>query len=109
MPKQKWPNTDPNGFWHDGAITVSPIMQAKGNEADVVYVVGLDHVAAQEDSIKLRNQLFVGISRSRGWVHLSGAGMSSSQLKDEIERVIASGSTLRFTYRQPRRQLDDVD
>lgn len=109
VPKQKWPNTDPNGFWRDGAITVSPIMQAKGNEADVVYVVGLDHIAAQEDSIKLRNQLFVGISRSRGWVHLSGAGMSSSPLKNEIERVIASGSTLRFTYRQPKRQLDDMD
>ncbi len=66
VPKQKWPNTDPNGFWHDGAITVSPIMQAKGNEADVVYVVGLDHVAAQEDSIKLRNQLFLWVSAAVG-------------------------------------------
>ena len=109
MPKQKWPNTDPNGFWRDGAVTVSPVMQAKGNEADVVYVVGVDHVAAQEDSIKLRNQLFVGISRSRGWVHLSGAGLSGNPLAGEIERVIAAGDTLHFVYRQPRRQLDDQD
>ncbi|WP_233554341.1 ATP-binding domain-containing protein [Deinococcus cavernae] len=74
VPRQKWPNNDPNGFWRDGAITVSPIMQAKGNEADVVYVLGLDRIAQREDNIKLRNQLFVGISRSRGWVHLSGTG-----------------------------------
>ncbi|WP_412030361.1 ATP-binding domain-containing protein [Deinococcus yunweiensis] len=106
--KQKWPDTDPNGFWRDGAVTVSPVMQAKGNEADVVYVVGLDRVAAREDSIKLRNQLFVGISRSRGWVHLSGAGMDGMPLAGEIRRVLASGGELHFTYRQPKRQLDDV-
>lgn len=108
VPKQKWPNTDPNGFWRDGAITVSPVMQAKGNEADVVYVVGLDHIARQEDNIKLRNQLFVGISRSRGWVYLSGTGMHGDALSAEIRRVIAAGNTLRFTYRQPKRQLDDA-
>lgn len=106
--KQRWPDTDPNGFWRDGAVTVSPVMQAKGNEADVVYVVGLDKIAAREDSIKLRNQLFVGISRSRGWVHLSGAALEGSALAGETRRVLGSGGELRFTYRQPKRQLDDV-
>lgn len=109
VPKQKWPNTDPNGFWKEGSVTLSPVMQAKGNEADVVYVVGLDHIAAQEDNIKLRNQLFVGISRSRGWVHLSGAGMQGRPLTSEIERVLAAGATLNFTYRPPRRRLDDLE
>ncbi|OOV11986.1 nuclease-related domain-containing DEAD/DEAH box helicase [Deinococcus sp. LM3] len=108
VPRQKWPDTDSNGFWRDGAVTVSPVMQAKGNEADVVYVVGVDRVAAREDVIRLRNQLFVGISRSRGWVHLSGCGMDGTPLADEIRRVLESGPELRFTYRQPRRQLDDV-
>lgn len=106
--RQKWPDTDPNGFWREGAITVSPVMQAKGNEADVVYVVGLDHVARNEDHLPMRNQLFVGISRSRGWVHLSGAAMDRSRLQDEIERVLAAKDTLSFTYRSPRRNLDDV-
>lgn len=108
VPKQKWPNTDPNGFWREGAITVSPVMQAKGNEADVVYVVGLDRIAAREDNIQLRNQLFVGISRSRGWVSLSGAGMDGTSLAREIGAVLAAGGELHFTYRQPKRQLDDA-
>ncbi|WP_420594247.1 DEAD/DEAH box helicase [Deinococcus sp.] len=109
VPKQKWPNTDPNGFWRDGAITVSPVMQAKGNEADVVYVIGLDRIAAREDDIKRRNQLFVGISRSRGWVKLSSSEMAGTALHGEIERALASGETLHFTYRAPRRSLDDVE
>lgn len=109
VPKQEWPDNNPNGFWYDGAVTVSPVMQAKGNEADVVYVVGLEHIANQEDNINLRNQLFVGISRSRGWVHLSGSRRAGSSLTGEIERVIAAGPTLKFTYRQPKRRLDDTE
>lgn len=109
VPKQQWPNTDRNGFWREEAVTVSPIMQAKGNEADVVYMVGLDHIAQQEDHIQLRNQLFVGISRSRGWVHLSGAGMESSPLAQEIKAVLNAGNELRFTYRAPKRRMDDLE
>ena len=108
VPRQKWPDTDPNGFWREGAITVSPVMQAKGNEADVVYVVGLEGVARYDEHLPLRNQLFVGISRSRGWVHLSGSAMERSPLAAEIGRVLAAGDTLSFTYRPPRRNLDDV-
>ena len=74
----------------------------------MVYVVGLDQVAAREDHIPLRNQLFVRISRSRGWVRLSGAGMRGPRA-DEIRRVLATGDTLRFTYRSPRRMLDAMD
>ncbi|MFC4640011.1 ATP-binding domain-containing protein [Deinococcus hohokamensis] len=107
VPRQQWPETDPNGFWRDGAVTVSPVTQAKGNEADVVYVVGVDRVAVREDHLQLRNQLFVAISRSRGWVHLSGAGLANRPLAEEIRRVLAAGDTLRFTYRAPRRRMDD--
>ena len=105
-PRQKYPDTKPNDFWRDGAITVSPVIQAKGNEADVVYVVGLDRIAQREDHIQLRNQLFVAISRSRGWVHLSGSGLEDSALAAEVRAVIAAGEGLTFTYRVPRRMLD---
>ncbi|MBB6099659.1 superfamily I DNA and RNA helicase [Deinobacterium chartae] len=106
---QKWPQNDPNGFWRPGAITVSPVMQAKGNEADVVYVVGVDHVAKAEDDLRLRNQLFVALSRSRGWAVLSGAGCSDSSLSREIRRVLEARGYLKFLYRPPRRQLDTLE
>ena len=108
LPRQKWPSMGPNGFWRDGAVMVSPVMQPKGNEADVVHVVRLDQVASREDHIPMRNQLFVGVSRSRGWVRLSGAGMTGL-LAGEVRRVLGAGDTLRFTYHPPRRMLDAAE
>ncbi|MHC5732134.1 MAG: ATP-binding domain-containing protein, partial [Nostoc sp.] len=67
-----FPNTNANNFWHEGAVTVSRIHRAKGNEANMVYIVGLDNIAKDESNIKLRNQLFVALTRSRAWVNLSG-------------------------------------
>ncbi|WP_027482363.1 DEAD/DEAH box helicase [Deinococcus pimensis] len=104
---QPYPNNDPNGFWRDGAVTVSPVMQAKGNEADVVYVVGLDHIAKAEDDLRLRNQLFVALSRSRGWAHLSGVGMEGTGLAGEVRRVLDAGNVLTFRFQPPKRHLDD--
>lgn len=37
----------------------------------MVYVVGADLVASNEGNIQLRNQLFVGLTRSKGWAKLS--------------------------------------
>lgn len=95
-------------FWHDGAVTVSQIHRAKGNEADIIYVAGLDAVARSEASIPLRNQVFVGLTRSRGWVMLTGIGQHP--LYDEVRQVLASGDTLRFTFRgAPKRDVDTQD
>ena len=44
-----WPDHDPNSFWCEGALTLARVHQAKGNEAEVVYVVGSDNVAKRED------------------------------------------------------------
>lgn len=109
MLHQEYPNNDPNGFWRDGSVTVARTMQAKGNEADVVYVVGLDHVAKAEDHIPLRNQLFVALSRSRGWAHLSGTNCAESTLAKEVHTVLTSGNALAFTFRHPKRLLDHDD
>lgn len=90
----------PNQFWYEGAITVSRIYRAKGNEADLVYVVGFDQVAQEESNIMLRNQLFVALTRARGWVHLSGV-KGNSPLYQEMEQVIQSGNRFTFTFKRP--------
>lgn len=106
--KQQYPNVDRNKFWCEGAVTIAPVMQAKGNEADVVYIVGLDQLAQQEDDLTLRNQLFVGMSRSRGWVTLSGVGLNQTTLGREIQEVLKAKDAIEFTYRKPKRSLDDL-
>jgi len=99
---------DPNKFWCEGGVTVSRIHRAKGNEADMVYVVGLDNVAKDESNLQLRNQLFVALTRAKGWVKLSGVG--SYPLYEEMWRVMQSGDTFTFTFRHPpQREISVTD
>jgi superfamily I DNA and RNA helicase len=99
---------DPNKFWHEGAITISRIHRAKGNEADMVYIVGVDNVAKDESNIRLRNQLFIALTRTRAWVKLSGIGVYP--MYEEIQRVIQSKDTFIFTFhRPPKREINVTD
>lgn len=101
-------NRDPNKFWCEGALTVSRIHRAKGHEADMVYVVGLDNVAKDESNITLRNQLFVALTRAGGWVKLSGIG--KYPMYEEVRQAIASGNTFTFTFnRRPQREISVTD
>lgn len=93
----KWPHNNPDLFWFDGGVTVSRIDRTKGNEADMVYVVGLDNIAKNESDTKLRNQLFVALTRSRAWVNISGIG--NYPLYEEVNKLIAQGNTFTFTLK----------
>jgi superfamily I DNA and RNA helicase len=99
---------NPNQFWCEGGVTVSRIHRAKGNEAEMVYVVGLDNVAKDESNLQLRNQLFVALTRAKGWVKLSGIG--SYPMYEEMWRVMRSGDTFTFTFRRPpQREIGVTD
>jgi superfamily I DNA and RNA helicase len=97
--KPQWPSYNPDSFWMEGGVTVSRVPRAKGNEADMVYVVGFDNVAANEADVSLRNQLFVALTRTRGWVNLSGVG--EYEMYEEMQRVIAAGDEFSFIYKRP--------
>ena len=97
-------NSQPNQFWYEGAITISRIHRAKGQEADSVYLIGLDQVAKEDNNIYKRNQLLVALTRTRGWVHVSGIG--NYPLYEELHRIIHQGN--RFSFREehsPPRQI----
>ncbi len=94
----------PNQFWHEGSVTISTVHRAKGQEADMVYLVGLDNIAKDESNIYLRNQLFVALTRTRGWVTISG--IENYPLYKELQQVINSGDTFEFTYQHlPQREI----
>jgi superfamily I DNA and RNA helicase len=112
----RYPDTNqpnPNQFWIDNAITISRMHRAKGQEAPFVFILGLEILAQQESSIQLRNQLFVALTRTQGWVHLSGLVEpetgSHYLFYDEILRVLDSGNTLKFTFQPPKRNLQDAE
>ena len=104
----EYPNNDPDKFWHDGGVTVSRVNRAKGHEADMVYVVGFDCVARNESDLNCRNQLFVSLTRTRGWASLSGVG--DYPMYTEMKQVISSGNRFTFTYkRPPKRDIGEED
>ncbi|MGB3692262.1 MAG: pentapeptide repeat-containing protein [Spirulinaceae cyanobacterium] len=97
-------NSQPNQFWYEGAITISRIHRAKGQEADLVYLVGLEQIAKEEHNLSLRNQLLVALTRTRGWVHLSGIG--DYPLYEELHSIIHKGTSFSFRQdRPPQRQI----
>jgi superfamily I DNA and RNA helicase len=55
-----------------GCVTLSTINKAKGNEVGMVYILGVDSAFNNKDYIINRNQLFTAITRSKGWVKLTG-------------------------------------
>lgn len=103
----RWPNINRDLFWYDGGVTISRIDRTKGNEADMVYLVGLDNIAKNESDKKLRNQLFVALTRSRGWVDISGIG--DYPFYEEVNKVIAQGNTFTFTLKGVRPSQDAND
>lgn len=106
--KFPWQASQPNKFWCEGGVTVSRIHRAKGNEADMIYVIGCDNVAKDESNVGLRNQLFVALTRARGWAVLSGIG--DYPMYQEIQNVLDSGDTFKFTFRKaPQRSMNDDD
>ncbi len=94
-----YPKVNPDKFWNENAVTVCTTYRAKGNEAYMIYVIGLDKVAEDEANFALRNQLFVALTRTKGWLDVSGIG--DFKMYDEFREVIDSGNKFEFTFQRP--------
>ena len=90
----------PDIFSKAGCVTVSGINRVKGNEGNVVYILGFDTIGRNDESIPLRNSLFVAMTRSRAWVTLTGIGRYPiyEEMKRILEQIRSTGG-LTFTYR----------
>lgn len=96
----KFPHQNPDQFWHPDGITLSRVNRAKGNEAYSVHIVGLDQIAKDESNPALRNQLFIAMTRSKGWVSLSGIGEYAlyGELQGAIAQANATDIKLTFQF-----------
>jgi len=75
-----------------GEVTVSGINRAKGNEAASVYLLGVDSVTEETwrgSALQRRNQLFVGLTRSRAWCSLTGTSPDTA-IHSEINSVFGA-------------------
>jgi superfamily I DNA and RNA helicase len=90
-------------FFIDGKITASTVYKAKGNEAPVVFVVGVDAIADQLNDIRARNKLFTAFTRSRGWLRVSGLAPSAQPLINEVKAALGNFPNLSFVYPDPKK------
>ena len=70
-------------FSKEGRVTLSTVHKAKGNEAFMVFVVGVDSVMSVPD-VKRRNMLFTAMTRAKGWVRVSGVGNGADRCSEEL-------------------------
>jgi len=81
-----------------GNVTLSTINKAKGNEVGMVYIVGIDSVFINKNYIISRNKLFTAITRSKGWVTLTG--LTEAKLC-ENELILLKKNDYKLKFKQP--------
>jgi superfamily I DNA and RNA helicase len=74
----------------DGFLTVSTIASAKGYDAPIVFLLGADELATDAQG---RASFYVGATRAKLCLHVSGVKLSTPSLLDEI--LLASQSMTR--------------
>jgi superfamily I DNA and RNA helicase len=85
-------------FAEPGMVTLSTIYRAKGNEAPIVYVLGFEYLYQYVEELEIRNRAFTSISRSKGWLRLSGIGQKMEDAKKEIRSIMDEIPYFRFSY-----------
>ena len=85
-------------FYKEDHVTLSTVHKAKGNEAFIVYVIGVDALFASWAGPRERNMLFTAMTRAKGWVRISGMGENAAICMDEIKQALQNFPNLCFTY-----------
>jgi superfamily I DNA and RNA helicase len=80
----------------DNHITLSTLNKAKGNESGMVYIVGTDSAFHNKDYIIDRNKIFTAITRTKGWVVLTGFS-EAKQCENEMLELKENKYKLIFT------------
>lgn len=87
-----------NDFQIENKVTLSTIHKAKGNEAYSVYIVGMDALFPYERNVRERNMLFTAMTRSKGWLTMTGSGSQADSWKKEIDMAKSKCPSLVFKY-----------
>ena len=86
-------------FFRDGYVTLSTVNKAKGNECGVVFICGMDAVFNMPNNVVMRDKLFTSMTRTKGWLYLSGCGKGMEKFLYEDARLRENGYKL--VFKQP--------
>ncbi|MBE7682210.1 DEAD/DEAH box helicase [Paenibacillus sp. P13VS] len=89
---------NPDLFIENDSVIFTGIYRAKGNEAGMVYVINGQNCFGGNQLSKKRNILFTAITRSKGWVRVTGIGESMEALSAEYNQIKDDNFKLIFPY-----------
>ena len=103
-------NTNPTNFKEKGKVSIQTLRRSKGNEAGIVYLMGAEAADGPFNLYELtrrRNFAFMAMTRSSGYLTVTGSGQSGEKVIKEIQKILAQKSEVEFTIPdlQGRRQL----
>lgn len=99
-------------FTQEGAVTLSTIFRAKGNEAPVVHLFGFEALYGYAEEVENRNRAFTSISRSKGWLRIYGSGITMGLAEAELQRIVDDLPALKFKFpdlEDVARKLDSAE
>jgi len=85
-------------FGVPGKVTLATVSRAKGNEAPLVYILAFDEIYNYVEEIENRNMAFTAISRSKGWVRISGIGGNMRRAEKEMLLILDEVPLFRFRF-----------
>lgn len=85
-------------FAEAGLVTLSTVFRAKGNEAPVVYILSFEHLYSFAEEIENRNRAFTSISRTKGWVRITGIGQRMVRVQEEVNLILKDLPTFKFVF-----------
>lgn len=86
-----------DAFKESGLVTLSTAFRAKGNETNIVFVINSQRVI-NDSTFRIRNAIFVSITRSRGWCYIYGHGNGISDLEQEIDDMLNDYPYFNFVF-----------
>jgi superfamily I DNA and RNA helicase len=85
-------------FSREDLITLSTVYRAKGNEAPVVFAVGVDAIYPGRKTKQGRNKLFTAFTRAKAWLRVSGVGLAADYFRRELENAMEFVPRMEFVY-----------
>lgn len=87
-------------FQSEGKVTLSTIYKAKGNEAYIVYLMGIDALF-HDPNPKNRNRAFTAMTRAKGWLRVTGMNQGADRFSRELAQAKSNLPSLVFDYPRP--------
>ncbi len=84
-------------FVETGCVTLATVHKAKGNEAYMVYVVGIDALFSFP-GVRARNMVFSAMTRAKAWLRISGIDAGAKTFVDELNKAKSNLPYLEFVY-----------